>query len=77
MISLHYRLAASAYEDVEWINKLVPWVADVAINRPHIKIIGLSSPSNSLYILEIIYEQGYALVIKLSRVLSAVNAYPM
>ena len=77
MSSPRYRLAASAYEDVEWINKLVPWVADVAINRPHIKIIGLSGPSNSLCILEIIYKQGYALVIKLSHELSVVNAYPM
>ena len=34
-------LAASAYEDVEWISKLVSWVADIATSRPHIKIIGM------------------------------------
>jgi hypothetical protein len=33
--------AASAYEDAEWINKLVSWVADVAVQRPRIKIIGV------------------------------------
>ncbi|KAN0126047.1 Class I glutamine amidotransferase-like protein [Russula decolorans] len=33
--------AASAYEDVEWINKLVSWVANVANSRPRIKIIGI------------------------------------
>ena len=38
-----YCLGASAYENVEWIDKLVSWVADVAINRPRTKIIGLSS----------------------------------
>jgi hypothetical protein len=38
-----YRLpsAASAYEDAEWINKLVSWVADVAVHRSRIKIIGV------------------------------------
>jgi hypothetical protein len=35
------RLAASAYEDAEWINKLVSWVADVAVHRSRIKIIGV------------------------------------
>ncbi|KAI0289422.1 hypothetical protein B0F90DRAFT_1868323 [Multifurca ochricompacta] len=33
--------AASAYEDVEWINRLVSWVADLSVQRPHIKIIGI------------------------------------
>jgi len=33
--------SASAYEDVEWINKLVSWVADIATNKPRIKIIGI------------------------------------
>jgi hypothetical protein len=32
--------ASSAYVDVPWINKLVEYVADVANNKPHIKIIG-------------------------------------
>jgi hypothetical protein len=77
MISLCHRLAASAYEDVEWINKLVAWVADVATNRPRTKIIGLSCPLNPPYILEIIREQEYVLVIKSSRELSAANAYRM
>jgi hypothetical protein len=38
---LFSRLAASACEDVEWINKLMSWVADVATNKPQIKIIGM------------------------------------
>lgn len=75
MISLRYCIAASAYEDVEWINKLVPWVADVAINRPRIKIIGPPDLLSPPYTLEIIHEQEYVLVIKSSRELSAVNAY--
>ncbi|KAH9991945.1 class I glutamine amidotransferase-like protein [Russula compacta] len=33
--------SASAYEEVEWISKLVSWVADIATSRPHIKIIGI------------------------------------
>ncbi|KAI0247387.1 class I glutamine amidotransferase-like protein [Lactifluus subvellereus] len=33
--------AASAYEDAEWINKLVSWVADLAMHKPCIKIIGI------------------------------------
>jgi len=33
--------SASAYEDVEWINELVSWVAEIATSRPHIKIIGI------------------------------------
>ncbi|KAI0292590.1 class I glutamine amidotransferase-like protein [Russula brevipes] len=33
--------SASAYEDVEWINKLISWVGDIAMDRPHIKIIGI------------------------------------
>jgi len=33
--------SASAYEDVEWINKLVSWVAEIATSRPYIKLIGI------------------------------------
>ncbi|KAI9456748.1 class I glutamine amidotransferase-like protein [Russula earlei] len=33
--------SATAYEDVEWINKLVSWVAEIAMSRPRIKIIGI------------------------------------
>lgn len=66
------------YEDVEWINKLVSWVADVANSRPRIKIIGPPSLLYSPYISEIvIHEQEYVLVIKSLRELSAVNVYPM
>lgn len=32
--------AASAYEDIGWINKLVRYIAHVAENKPHIKIVG-------------------------------------
>lgn len=32
---------ASAYEDVEWINRLVAFVARVAITKPHVKIVGI------------------------------------
>jgi hypothetical protein len=39
-LTFYPHLAASAYEDVEWINILVSWVANIATNRPHIKIIG-------------------------------------
>jgi len=33
--------AASAYEDLEWIKRLVSWVATLATKRPLIKIIGI------------------------------------
>ncbi|KAF8960621.1 class I glutamine amidotransferase-like protein [Flammula alnicola] len=33
--------AASAYENIEWINKLVAYIARVAETKPHIKIIGI------------------------------------
>jgi len=33
--------AASAYENLEWINRLVSFVRDVAQNKPHIKLIGI------------------------------------
>ncbi|KAF5381610.1 hypothetical protein D9615_005476 [Tricholomella constricta] len=33
--------AASAYEDIEWINKLVAFSARVVNEKPHIKIIGI------------------------------------
>ena len=36
----HLIVAASAYEDVEWINKLVSWIANVVSTKPQIKIIG-------------------------------------
>ena len=35
-------VAASAYEDFEWIKTLVAWVAALATQRPLIKIIGAS-----------------------------------
>jgi hypothetical protein len=35
-------VAASAYEDFEWIKRLVAWVATLATQRPLIKIIGAS-----------------------------------
>ncbi|KIY43858.1 class I glutamine amidotransferase-like protein [Fistulina hepatica ATCC 64428] len=33
--------AASAYEPLEWIEKLVAWVAHVATVKPHIKLVGV------------------------------------
>ncbi|TDL20558.1 class I glutamine amidotransferase-like protein [Rickenella mellea] len=33
--------AASAYEDIPWINKLVSFVLDTAQRKPHIKLIGI------------------------------------
>ncbi|TFY80860.1 hypothetical protein EWM64_g3151 [Hericium alpestre] len=33
--------AASAYEDIPWINKLVEWLARVADSKPQLKIIGI------------------------------------
>ncbi|KAH9173859.1 class I glutamine amidotransferase-like protein [Lactarius sanguifluus] len=33
--------AASAYEDFEWIKRLVSWVATLATQRPLVKIIGI------------------------------------
>ncbi|KAI9457654.1 class I glutamine amidotransferase-like protein [Lactarius psammicola] len=33
--------AASAYEDFEWIKRLISWVATLATQRPLIKIIGI------------------------------------
>ncbi|KAI0087198.1 class I glutamine amidotransferase-like protein [Irpex rosettiformis] len=33
--------AASAYENVEWINKLVEYTAKIAGEKPHIKLIGI------------------------------------
>jgi len=33
--------AASAYEDIEWINNLVAYIAHIAQTKPHIKIIGI------------------------------------
>ena len=32
--------AASAYEDVEWINTLVAYIASIAEKKPHIKLLG-------------------------------------
>lgn len=34
--------AASAYENLEWINRLVDYIRDVGTNKPHIKLIGVS-----------------------------------
>lgn len=34
--------AASAYENVEWINRLVDYIRDVGTNKQHIKLIGVS-----------------------------------
>ncbi|KAF5340284.1 hypothetical protein D9611_007840 [Ephemerocybe angulata] len=36
--------AASAYENVEWVNKLVAFVKDLVENRSHIKVIGEYNP---------------------------------
>ncbi|RDB26710.1 putative glutamine amidotransferase-like protein C13C5.04 [Hypsizygus marmoreus] len=33
--------AASAYEDVEWINKLVSYTAHIAKDKPNVKLIGI------------------------------------
>ncbi|KAL0958821.1 hypothetical protein HGRIS_014140 [Hohenbuehelia grisea] len=33
--------AASAYENLEWINKLVSYVAELPAKRPHAKIFGM------------------------------------
>ncbi|PSR78424.1 hypothetical protein PHLCEN_2v7415 [Hermanssonia centrifuga] len=39
--------AASAYENLEWINQLVAYIASLAEEKPHIKLIGTStSPSH-------------------------------
>jgi hypothetical protein len=35
-------IAASAYQDLEWINKLVAYTAYIATSKPHVKIIGRS-----------------------------------
>lgn len=40
---LSYNTAASAYKDVDWINKLVAYVVHIANVKPGIKIIGKSS----------------------------------
>ena len=37
-----FLVAASAYEDHEWIKRLVSWVATLTEQRPLIKIIGAS-----------------------------------
>jgi hypothetical protein len=37
-----YRVEVSAYEKLEWIDKLVAYVADVAEREPQIKIFGSS-----------------------------------
>lgn len=68
-------LAASAYEDVEWINILVPWVADIATNRPHIKIIGEPKNMKSTQPTERSLLQGYVSAIKSLRELWVVNVY--
>ncbi|KZT03619.1 class I glutamine amidotransferase-like protein [Laetiporus sulphureus 93-53] len=33
--------AASAYENVDWINRLIDYVHDIALNKPYIKLIGI------------------------------------
>lgn len=40
-------LAASAYEDVPWINELVDWVAWLAKSKPGTKIVGRQNSSNT------------------------------
>ena len=35
--------AASAYDNLDWINRLVDYIRDVGTNKPHIKLIGLSA----------------------------------
>lgn len=51
--------AASAYENVEWINKLVSYVTRIATSRPDIKIIGtLRLPHNNDSILLYQYTLG-------------------
>ena len=37
-----YLVAASAYEDLEWIKRLVSWVDTLATQKPLVKIIGAS-----------------------------------
>jgi len=34
------KIAASAYENIEWVNKLVGYIARVAETKPHVKLIG-------------------------------------
>lgn len=34
------RSASSAYENIEWINKLVAYTANIAETKPHVKLIG-------------------------------------
>lgn len=36
-------IEASAYDDIEWINKLVDYVARVTTVKPKLKFIGASS----------------------------------
>jgi GMP synthase-like glutamine amidotransferase len=35
------RIAASAYENAEWINKLVAYMADLISTKPQVKIFGI------------------------------------
>lgn len=39
--------AASAYENLDWINRLVDYIRDVGTKQPHIKLIGVSLFSKS------------------------------
>ncbi|EDQ99850.1 uncharacterized protein LACBIDRAFT_255924, partial [Laccaria bicolor S238N-H82] len=33
--------AASAYENVEWVNKLIAYISHIAESKPHVKLIGI------------------------------------
>jgi hypothetical protein len=49
-LTVKYYVEFSAYEKVHWIDKLVAYVADLAVRKPHVKIFGacLYSPLASL-----------------------------
>lgn len=40
MGSWRWRIAASAYENVDWINRLVTYIGLVAKTKPKVKIFG-------------------------------------
>jgi hypothetical protein len=70
--------AASAYDDVEWVNKLADYLKRIAETKPHIKLIGPSQflPSRH-YIHTMQFEQACALAIKSSHELLVASVFPM
>lgn len=68
--------ASSAYDDIEWINKLVDYVKRIAETKPHIKLIGRSVSISLLHIFTV-QQQASVLVTKSSRELSVANVFSM